>query len=141
MPLMSNVRAHDRTAVPLPIAPTPEHSAWRYVELWFELLSQERWQEALAMLDLPSSYGASWSETLIRSALSQYSNGKEYTVASPKTLTTQAHISTGAFNDGSGFWFDCDFPLNGEWSDLTAQFEFKIHENQYLVALQDIHVL
>jgi hypothetical protein len=127
--------------VPLPTAPNPEAAAQGYVALWFDLLSQHQWPEALAMLDLPSSYGVVWSEVVVRGALSEYSRGEAYSVTSPAAIATKPNISTGVFNDGSGFWLDCEFPLNGEWTDLTAQFEFKVHGNQYLVVLQDIHVL
>jgi hypothetical protein len=43
--------------------------------------------------------------------------------------------------DGTGFQFDYDLPLNGEWSDLTAQFEFLRRSDGYAVVLHDIHVL
>jgi hypothetical protein len=34
-----------------------------------------------------------------------------------------------------------DLPLDGTWSDLTAQFEFGPHEGGTAVALYDLHVL
>ena len=125
----------------LSITPNSELAAHAYVVQWFELLAAQRWQEALAMLDLPNSYGVVWSEAEVRKALAEYSNGQPCALTSPKALVGKPHISSGAFNDGTGFWFECDFPLNGGWSDLTAQFEFKVNGNHYLVALQDIHVL
>ncbi|MCM2333539.1 MAG: hypothetical protein NDI82_06290 [Anaeromyxobacteraceae bacterium] len=43
--------------------------------------------------------------------------------------------STGAFE------VEYDMPLDGEWSDLTAQFTFRPHSEGYLGGLYDIHVL
>lgn len=108
---------------------------------WFELLAEQRWHEALAMLDVANSYGVMWSEANVREALAEYSKGKTFSVTSPRALSSEPRVSSGEFNDGSGFWFECDVPLNNAWSDLTAQFEFKLNGDQYLVALQDIHVL
>jgi hypothetical protein len=127
--------------VPIPITSNPESAARTYVTHWFELLAEQRWREALAMLDVPNSYGVTWSEVNLQEALAEYSNGKAISVTSPKALSSEPHVSSGEFSDGSGFWFDCDVPMNDAWSDLTAQFEFKSSGGQYLVALEDIHVL
>ncbi len=43
--------------------------------------------------------------------------------------------------DGSGYRLDHDVPINGEWSDLTTQFEFLNWPNGYAMVLQDLHVL
>ena len=45
------------------------------------------------------------------------------------------------FADGRGYSFEYDLPLSGEWSDLTAQFEFLRRPSGYAVVLHDIHVL
>ena len=45
------------------------------------------------------------------------------------------------FNDKAGWAIEYDIPINGEWSDLTAQFEFYKKENGYSFLLHDIHVL
>ena len=46
-----------------------------------------------------------------------------------------------AFDDGSGYSVEHDVPLNGEWSDLTAQFEFVRFPKGYAVVLHDLHVM
>jgi hypothetical protein len=46
-----------------------------------------------------------------------------------------------ALSDGSGFSLYHAVPLNGEWSDLTAQFEFLRRPNGLAVVLHDLHVL
>jgi hypothetical protein len=45
------------------------------------------------------------------------------------------------FKDGSGYSVEHDVPLNGEWSDLTAQFEFVGKSPEFEVILHDLHVL
>lgn len=35
---------------------------------------------------------------------------------------------------------DFDLPLNGEWSDLTAQFEVVAVSNGWTLLLRDLHV-
>ena len=42
---------------------------------------------------------------------------------------------------GRGYAFDYALPLNGEWSDLTAQFEFYKWSDGSAVVLNDLHVL
>jgi hypothetical protein len=46
----------------------------------------------------------------------------------------------GRLNAG-GYWLDYDVPLNGQFSDLTAQFEFEPRQEGYAAVLQDLHVL
>ena len=43
--------------------------------------------------------------------------------------------------DQSGYRLDHDVPLNGQWSDLTAQFEFLRRPGGFAVVLHDLHVL
>jgi hypothetical protein len=61
------------------------------------------------------------------------------------TAVAETHGETRAdvlkFNDGPGFSVEHDVPLNGEWSDLTAQFEFVGEMPEFEVILHDIHVL
>jgi hypothetical protein len=107
---------------------------------WFELIAAGNWTEALALIDSPSSYGQTWSRAEIEARLAEYGPaGVQLT--SPATATGERHSNTGRFNDRSGFYLDCDMPLDGKWSDLSAQFEFLEINGQYSVALQDIHVV
>lgn len=91
------------------------------------------------MIDEPNSYGVRWSEASIRKALNDYSPIAR--VSEPTSATGRPRVTSGEFDDGSGYWVDHDVPLNGAWSDLTAQFEFKRHGTGYAVVLHDIHVL
>lgn len=57
----------------------------------------------------------------------------------PPPLDTQNQV--GALDNGISYWLDWDLPLNGEWSDLTAQFEFIRTADGYRVCLHCLHVL
>jgi hypothetical protein len=57
------------------------------------------------------------------------------------TARGRDHAHVGAFDDGSGYWVNHDVPLNGEYSDLTAQFEFRRRGNALAATLHDLHVL
>ena len=126
--------------MPLPFTSDPESAALQFILRWFELIAAGHWTEALALIDSPSSYGQTWSRAQIEARLAEYgpAGGR---LSSPATTTGKRHTSTGRFADRSGFYLDCDLPLNGNWSDLSAQFEFLEVNGQYSVALQDIHVL
>ena len=123
------------------VSPPIENSLRAHIEAWLQQLSAGNWHEVLGMLDEPNSYGVKWGEAEIRSSLDEYSRSKTWAVTDPNSLDVSGHTSFGEFNDGSGYWFDYDIPLNGEWSDLTAQFEFKKRGDGYALVLHDIHVL
>src|SRR5262245_61205040 len=104
------------------------------VREWFRLLATDRWEEASAMLDEPNQYGIKWTPQYNRYALDlAFQPGCRFRVAHPEgprfsdpdTASGVRHADVLPFNDGSGFSADHDVPLNGTWSDLTAQFEFK----------------
>jgi hypothetical protein len=117
-----------------------ERSFRTFVQQWFRVLADGQWSAAIAMLDEPNSYGVRWSEVQIRNALDEYSSGAK--VSDPANVKGKVpRASSGKFDDGSGYWFDHSVPLNGAWSDLTAQFEFKRRGEQYAVILHDLHVL
>jgi hypothetical protein len=116
-----------------------ERSFRAFVEQWFRALARNQWDIAVGMLDEPNSYGVRWSEAQIRQALNDYSSTA--VLSDPADVKgTVPRTSSGKFEDGSGYWFDHSVPLNGAWSDLTAQFEFKRGE-RYAVILDDLHVL
>ena len=122
-------------------SPPIENALRDHIELWLRQLSAGNWAEVIGMLDEPNSYGVKWGEAEIRRSLDEYSRSKPWAVTNPKSSDVSGHTSFGEFNDGSGYWFDYDIPLNGVWSDLTAQFEFKKRGNGYALVLHDIHML
>ena len=128
----------------------PEKPIRDFAKVWMKLLSDDRLDEACALLDEPNSYGVSWTPDLIKQTVNEtfspdsrfyvyHSEGPVFT--DPHELKEQRDIEVIEFDDGSGYAFDYYVPLNGEWSDLTAQFEFLKRPNGYAVVLHDLHVL
>ena len=108
----------------------------RFARDWFRLLARGAFVDAAARFDEPNSYGQRWSAEQIQAALRDSVH-----VTDPDSIATEPHSSLVAFKDGRGYSFDHDVPLDGRWSDLTAQFEFLRRPSGYAVVLQDIHVL
>ena len=111
----------------------------RFIHEWFRLLARGQFEQAAAALDEPTSYGERWSAESIQRALHDYS--PDAAVTDPTLLPPDQHQSLITFSDGRGYAFDCSVPLAGEWSDLTAQFEFLYRPSGFAVVLQDLHVL
>lgn len=102
------------------------------------------------MIDEPNCYGITWTPERIRQVVedtfgpgcrfrSQHPEGIRW--SDPDELGDGGHPETYPHDDGSGFAFDHDVSLNGEWSDLTAQFKFHRRAQGYAVVLHDLHVL
>jgi len=118
---------------------------------WFDVLAAGRLAEACARLDEPNHYGMRWTPEAITALLNEtFSPGTVFAArhpegprfTSPRTATGREGLDVGAFADGSGFWLNYDIPLNGEFSDLTAQFEFRWRGPRTLAArLHDLHVM
>ena len=119
----------------------PEVEFSRFARDWFRQLSRGEFSEAVARLDEPNSYGIRWSEQQVRDVLRDYARSDSVRVTDPDLIGTEPHSSLVAFKNGRGYSFDHDVPLDGRWSDLTAQFEFLHRPSGYAVVLQDIHVL
>jgi hypothetical protein len=117
---------------------------------WFRLLAAGRWDEASAMADEPNSYGIRWTPCHIRHVLDlSYGPGCRYLaehpegpqVSDPDETAGVPHASIVELEDGSGFSVEHDVPLNGSWSELTAQFEFLRRSGGLAVVVHDLHVL
>lgn len=118
---------------------------------WFDLLARGEIAAACARLDEPNSYGTVWTpESIVALVEDEFGPGTIFADAHPEgPRFTSARSATGnergdvvPFSNGSGFSLDYDVPLNGEFSDLTAQFEFYWRAPNTLAAqLHDLHVL
>ena len=117
-----------------------------FIRNWVRLLSENNKAEAFGLLD-KSAYLIKENieySTLIDLCFSMYYEDTPYPIfTNPDEMDlSRERISFYDYNDGSGFAVDYDLPLNKEWSDFTAQFEFKkIDDSLYSVSLEDIHVL
>jgi hypothetical protein len=118
---------------------------------WFDLLANGRLEDACARLDEPNHYGTVWTpESIVELVLDTFGPatifGREHPegprFTSARTAAGRERSSFGTFADGSGCWLEYDVPLNGEYSDLTAQFEFSWRTPGTLaVRLHDLHVM
>jgi hypothetical protein len=131
-------------------AEAPEKSIVDFVKRWMKLLADNRLDDACALLDEPNYYGYMWTPELIRQTVNEiFSPDTRFYIAHPEgpvftdpfELKEQRHLEVIELSDENGYAFDYDIPLNGEWSDLTAQFEFLKRTNAFAVVLHDFHVL
>ena len=126
----------------------PEAELVGFVRGWFTLLARGEWERALAAIDEPHSSGGRWTKDRLMEVLHDVFGpstrfGAEHGAArfsDPEVATGTAHYSFGRL-DAGGFWVDHDVPLNGVFSDLTAQFEFLPRPGGFAVLLHDLHVL
>lgn len=135
----------------LSLSDAPEQDIKDFVKHWLKLLANNRLNDACALLDESNCYGIVWTPDMLLEAV--------HNTFSPDTRFYRLHpegpIFTDldaleeypgqgeviAFSDRSGYAFDQDIPLNGERSDLTAQFEFRRGANGFAVILHDLHVM
>ncbi len=132
-------------------SPDVEAELVTWVRDWLDLLAAGRLAEACGRLDERNHYGMVWTPEAITELVQEtfaagtvfareHPEGPRFT--SPRTAVGRERHDFGAFADGSGFWLNYDIPLNGEFSDLTAQFEFRWRATRILAArLHDLHVL
>jgi len=113
----------------------------RFTRDWFRLLARGEFASAVSHLDEPNSYGEWWDAERIQGVLRDFARSEAVPVTDPDTIAGDGHPSLVELADGRGYSFEHDVPLGGEWSDLTAQFEFLRRASGYAVVLHDIHVL
>jgi hypothetical protein len=126
----------------------PEGQLIAFARSWFRLVAHAEWDGALAMLDEPNAHGIRWTRESITELLSGTFGpdtrfAKEFgapAFSDPELSQGTPHHSFGEL-DAGGFWLDHDVPLNGLFSDLSAQFEFHPRPTGHAVVLVDLHVL
>jgi hypothetical protein len=130
--------------------PTDRHDLVAFIRNWFRLLAARAWDEACGSLDEPNIYGIRWTPEAIRSALElAYGAGCRFRTAHPEgpqfsdpdTTAGLPQATVIELADGTGYSVDHDAPLNGSWSELTAQFEFRRQPGGLAVVLHDLHVM
>ena len=123
----------------------------RFVHEWFRMLARGDWDRACDALDEPNCYDITWTGESIRELIADtFGPGTTFAAAHaegpqvcvPEAVDVPAHPPhLYELDDGSGYALDHDVPLNGEWSDLTAQFEFLRRPGGFAVILHDLHVM
>ena len=110
-----------------------------FVREWVEFAANSGLSAALAELDQPED--SPWTEDqFTQLTLNHFSDGQSCTITSSKGIKG-LRVEAYEYNDGSGFAVDHDLALNGERSDLTAQFDFRKGDAHYRVYLEAFHVL
>ena len=121
-----------------------------WVTAWFDLLAEGRIDEACARLDEPNAYGRRWSAGQVSAAVDETFTAKSrfrrshpdgLAFTKPRQSSGNPFANVEELNDGSGYWAEYNVPLNGEFSDLTAQFRFRRARGRLLVSLHDLHIL
>lgn len=126
----------------------PEVQLIAFAQEWLKCLARADWDSALAMLDEPNSYGIRWTRQKVTDVLhdtfgptTRFARTKGIPVFSDPDLASGSRRHSFGTTDGGGYWLDYDVPLNGEFSDLTAQFEFHPRASGHAAVLQDLQVL
>ncbi|MDO6695864.1 hypothetical protein Q4574_21425, partial [Aliiglaciecola sp. 3_MG-2023] len=129
-----------RTVMLKLLNPNIESELKAYCQKWLCHLSQNDFDQALNLVTVPNNYGTRWGEKEIRDAVfDYYGSESEF-----KIENTDIAFCTPEFmecNDGS-YLFGFYFPVNGEITDLTVEFEFsRVNNNEFSATINDIHVL
>lgn len=124
---------------------------------WVQLLAQDRFEEALAMLSLPADeedrHG--FAPDTLREWIANYGSWDPWRDGTAWRVTSMASATVPADRpafvptakvmrfdaDPRSGVIELDVPLNGAWSDLTARFGFGPAGDGIGLVLQDIRVL
>ena len=124
---------------------------------WVDLVAAGRLVEAIDLMYVPTSYDRSqlWTPESLETYISNYGSwdpprdGRVVRVTPLGTArlpaeSPQRRPSADVIRLSSDYRagsVDLDVPLDGEWSDLTAQFEFAPVDGGIGISLYDLHVL
>ena len=124
---------------------------------WVELMASDRLDDAIDLLYVPPTYDESqhWTVESLRTYIGNRGSwepmrdGSAWRVTSMESARApedsphfRPHADVGHYHGKAhAGWVDVDLPLNGEWSDLTAQFEFSPVDDGIGLSLYDLHVL
>lgn len=120
---------------------------------WSKLMAAGDMQAACDLLDEPNGGGDWWTPKMLRECVEVEHFG-------PGTIFSRLHPEGVVYSDPEmvqrtcpsrqhqvcpfgkdGYCLDWELPLNGEWSDLTAQFRFSRSPEGFRVCIYDIHVM
>jgi hypothetical protein len=124
---------------------------------WVELVAADRLEQAISLLYVPETYQPQqrWTADSLRTYIGNdgswdpAGDGCVWRVtlidstpmpADRPNFRPRADVGHYDGKPHAG-WVDPDLPLNGEWSDLTAQFEFSPVDDGIGLSLYDLHVL
>ena len=124
---------------------------------WVELVAAGRFADAIDLLRVPSTYDTSqrWTTESLQTYIGNYGSweppaaGRVVRITPLRTaripvdrpnVRPHADVVRLTSNRATGS-VELDVPLDGEWSDLTAQFEFAPVDGGIGISLYDLHVL
>jgi len=122
----------------------------QFIQNWFDMIAEGKIDEACNKLDKPNCYGIKWTPEKIQDIIKDefglktiFGHDHPDGVYFSAVKSTEGNYRADAlkFDDGSGYSVEHDVPLNGKWSDLTAQFEFIGTMLVFDIILHDLHVL
>jgi hypothetical protein len=111
-----------------------------YCQKWLSLLSQGSFDLAFELVSVPNNYGVRWGKQEIIEALVDYFDQE----LDFEIQNTEIALCTPEFMEcnGGSFIYGFYFPVNGEITDLTVEFEFcPVGDNEFSTTINDIHVL
>jgi hypothetical protein len=124
---------------------------------WIDLVADGRLADAIEMLHVPDQYDESrrWTAESLQTYIANYGSwdawpdDRTWKITAIATARVPADLANSharadlirldADPRSGSAWLDV--PLNGEWSDLTAQFEFEPIGDGTSLSLYDLHVL
>ena len=125
--------------------------------VWVDLVADGRFDVAIEMLHVPDRYDQSqrWTAESLRTYIANYGSwdpwpdGRVWHITPIATARVPQELGNShgradlvRFDaDTRSGSVELDVPLNGAWSDLTAQFEFEPVGAGTGLALYDLHVL
>jgi hypothetical protein len=111
-----------------------------YCQKWLLLLSQGDFDQASELITVPNNSGVCWGKREVTEAIVDYFDSE----SNFQVQNTEISFCTPEFlecDDGS-FLYGFYFPVNGEITDLTVEFEFnRISGDEFSATINDIHVL
>lgn len=111
-----------------------------YCQKWLGFLSQRQFDEAEKLISSPNSYGTRWGRREIEEAVVDYF-GEEVGLDVQNVPIATCSPEFLKCNDGS-YLYGFYFPVNGEITDLTVEFEFNlVKAREFSATINDIHVL
>jgi len=131
-------------------SPPTEAELVASVRRWINLLADGRVTLASQELDAANTHGTHWTpDAIMRAIVEAYPPGCRFRAEHPEgpivsrveSVPGDGRASVVEFGDGSGYSVEHGLPLNGAYSDLTVQMEFRWRGNQLALVLHDLHVL
>jgi hypothetical protein len=130
--------------------PPSEAELVAHVRSWLNLVADGQLERASGQLDEANDYGIRWTPNVISQTIAgAYPPDSRFRLEHPEgpivsrvdCVPGDGRPSVVELGDGSGYSVEHDVPLNGSYSDLTLQMEFRWRGRQLAMVLHDVHVL